>query len=86
MKTRPTYPGKIRKIALLVALSCVFQLAESLIPHPIPGLRLGLANMPTLIALVTLGSGAALEVAILRVVLASFMMGTFMMYQAVITW
>jgi len=69
---------KIYKIALLVSISCVLQISESLIPHPIPGLRLGLANMVTLIALVTLGFRSALEIAIFRTVLSSFIMGTFM--------
>jgi len=68
----------INKIAVLVAISCVLQIAESLIPHPIPGLRLGLANVMTLIALATLGFGPALEVAVLRTILSSFIMGTFM--------
>jgi len=70
--------NKIYKIALLVALACVLQIAESLIPHPIPGLRLGLANMLTLTAMVVLGFGYALEVAVLRTVLSAFIMGTFM--------
>jgi heptaprenyl diphosphate synthase len=69
---------KACKIALLIALACVLQIAESFIPHPIPGLRLGLANMLTLTALVTLGFGYAMEVAILRTVLSSLIMGTFM--------
>lgn len=69
---------KICKIALLIALACVLQISESMIPHPIPGLRLGLANMLTLTALVVLGFGYALEVAILRTVLSSLIMGTFM--------
>lgn len=69
---------KIYKVALLVSIACVLQISESLIPHPIPGLRLGLANMLTLIALVVLGLGYALEIAILRTVLSSFIIGTFM--------
>ena len=69
---------KIYKIALLVALACVLQISESLIPHLIPGLRLGLANMLTLTALVVLGFSYALEVAVLRTVLSSFIIGTFM--------
>ena len=69
---------KIYKLALLIGLACVLQISESMIPHPIPGLRLGLANMLTLTALVVLGFGYALEVAILRTVLSSFIMGTFM--------
>lgn len=69
---------KLYRIALLVAFACVLQIAESLIPHPIPGLRLGLANMLTLTAMVSLGFSYALEVSILRTVLSSFIMGTFM--------
>jgi heptaprenyl diphosphate synthase len=69
---------KVYKIALLVAFACVLQIAESLIPHPIPGLRLGLANMLTLTAMVVLGFRYALEVAVLRTVLSAFIMGTFM--------
>lgn len=69
---------KMCKIALLIALACVLQISESMIPHPIPGLRLGLANMLTLTAMVVLGFGYALEVAILRTVLSSLIMGTFM--------
>lgn len=66
------------RIAVLVAISCVLQISESLVPHPVPGLRLGLANVITLIALDTFGLAVALEVAVLRTVLSSFVMGTFM--------
>lgn len=68
----------VNKTAFLVSLSCVLQIAESLFPHPVPGIRLGLANVMTLIALVNLGVYSALEVAILRVVVSSFILGTFM--------
>jgi heptaprenyl diphosphate synthase len=74
-------PGKdrdIRRAAALVATACVLQVAESLIPHPIPGVRLGLANMVTLVALVELGLTAALEVALLRTVVSSLVLGTFL--------
>ena len=66
------------KIALFVALACVLQIAESLIPHPVPGLRLGLANILTVTALVMLGFRYALEITFLRTLLSSFIMGTFM--------
>jgi heptaprenyl diphosphate synthase len=68
----------VYKVALLVSLACVLQMSESLIPHPIPGLRLGLANLITLIALVTMGFGPAIEVTVLRTILSSLIMGTFM--------
>lgn len=69
---------KIHKVALLVALACVLQISESMLPHPVPGLRLGLANMLTLTALVLLGFRYAMEVAILRTILSSFLLGTFL--------
>jgi len=78
MKENQTTDNNIYKIALLVSLACVLQIAESLIPHPVPGLRLGLANIITLVALVNLGFGYALEITVLRTVLSSFIMGTFM--------
>jgi uncharacterized membrane protein/energy-coupling factor transporter transmembrane protein EcfT len=65
-------------ISFFVAFSCILQISESLIPHPIPGLRLGLANMLTLMALVTLGFRYAIEISVLRTVLTSFIMGSFM--------
>ena len=68
----------IHKTALLVSIACVLQIAESLIPHPVPGLRLGLGNVVTLIALATMGFGAALEITVLRTILSAFIMGTFM--------
>ncbi|MGA6926655.1 MAG: Gx transporter family protein, partial [Desulfosarcina sp.] len=75
----PTFQDhRVGKVALLIGLACVLQIAESMIPHPVPGLRLGLANMLTLTAMVVLGFGCALEVAILRTVLSSLIMGTFM--------
>jgi heptaprenyl diphosphate synthase len=70
--------GKLSQIAILVALACVLQIAESFIPHPIPGLRLGLSNMMTLTAMILLGFRCAMEVALLRTVLSAFIMGTFM--------
>ena len=75
---RDSINQNIYQVALLVALACVLQISESLIPHPIPGLRLGLANMITLTALVVLGFKYALEIAILRTILSSFILGTFM--------
>lgn len=69
---------KIYQIALLVALACILQISESMIPHPIPGLRLGLANMVTLTTLVLLGFRHAMEVAVIRTILSSLITGTFM--------
>lgn len=72
-------PGRDpRRAAALVAAACVLQVAESLIPHPVPGVRLGLANIITLITLAEGGLGAAMEVALLRTVVASLALGSFL--------
>mgnify|MGYP001566606943 CR=1 FL=1 len=70
--------SNIFQIASLVAIGCVLQISESLIPHPVPGVRLGLANMITLLALVQLGFKSALEISVLRTVVSSLVMGTFL--------
>jgi heptaprenyl diphosphate synthase len=68
----------IRQIAFLVSCASALQIAESLIPSPLPGIRLGLANMVTLVALIRMGFGAALEITLLRTVVSSFILGTFL--------
>ncbi|MHB9154236.1 MAG: Gx transporter family protein [Endomicrobiales bacterium] len=69
---------RLRQTALLISVACVLQIVESMVPHPVPGLRLGLANLPSLIALINLGFGPALEINLLRTVLSSLIMGSFM--------
>ncbi|NQT25882.1 Gx transporter family protein [candidate division KSB1 bacterium] len=66
------------QIALLAAFAAVLQISESLIPHPIPGIRLGLANIITLIALNRMGFRSALKIAFLRSLISSLIIGTFL--------
>ncbi|MDD5686540.1 MAG: Gx transporter family protein [Elusimicrobia bacterium] len=70
--------NKIRKIAFLVSCASVLQMVEYLFPQPLPGVKLGLANMITLVTLVNLGFGVAVEIAILRTIISSFILGTFL--------
>ena len=65
-------------IALLVGLGVVLHRLEALLPLPTPWVKLGLANIMALIALVFLGFRAALEVTLLRVLLGSVLGGTFL--------
>lgn len=65
-------------IALLVGLGVVLHRLEALLPLPTPWVKLGLANIMTLIALVFLGFRAALEITLLRVLLGSVLGGTFL--------
>jgi len=68
---------RILYISVLIALASALQIAESLFPHPLPWLRLGLANMITLTSLVIFGYAVAVRVAVLRTILSSFLLGTF---------
>lgn len=66
------------RIALLSAYALALHGFESLIPLPIPWLRLGLANIITLTTLVIYGFKAAMMVTLIRVILASIFTGTFL--------
>lgn len=71
-------PLETQRVALLVTCAATLQIAEGFIPQPLPGLKLGLANMVTLIVLINLGFRAAMEIALLRTLLASLVLGTFL--------
>lgn len=64
--------------AALVALGAVLGLVESALvpPLPVPGVRLGLANLAVVLALAWLGPRRALEVSVLRVLLVALAAGT----------
>lgn len=64
------------QLALLVACAAVLQIGESLIPHPVPGIRLGLANMIALVALFRWGLARAMEITLFRTVVSALVMGT----------
>jgi heptaprenyl diphosphate synthase len=77
---RPTRPAASApaRLAMLAALACVLQVGESLLPHPIPGVRFGLANIVSLIVLVQIGPGSAIGVVLLRTLVSSIFLGTFL--------
>ena len=60
---------------LLVALALVFNIVEGYLPLPLPGVKLGAANVFALVALVLLGAKEAFAVTLLRVFLAWFFTG-----------
>ncbi len=65
------------RIAILSAYALGLHGFESLLPSPIPWLRLGLANIITITTLFLYGTGAAVTVTLIRVVLGSLFAGTF---------
>lgn len=64
--------------ALLIALGAVLGLVEGSVvpPLPVPGVRLGLANIAVVLALALLGPGPALRVGMGRVLIVALAGGT----------
>ncbi len=69
---------KLLILAILVGLGVVLHRVETLLPLPSPWVKLGLANVMTLVALVWFGFRDALKVTILRVFLGAIFGGTFL--------
>lgn len=71
MKQNTAYLG------MFLALALICSYVESLIPFSfgIPGVKLGLANIVTVLLFYTLGAKEALLVSVLRILLAGFLFG-----------
>lgn len=69
---------RVTNLALLVSVGLVLSIIESMFPPllPVPGARLGLANIATVIALYLFGPVMALEVAVLRSLLSGLIRGS----------
>ena len=65
-------------LSLLVALAIALRGLEALIPNPLPWVRIGLANIMTLLAILLFGLKAGMLLTVLRVLMASLMFGTFL--------
>lgn len=63
-------------LVALVLLSLYLSLGETIIPKPFPWMKIGLANLATLIALKKFGKKMAIEVVVLRVIIQGLMLGT----------
>lgn len=72
----PEPDARDRAIAALAAIAIGVQILEAAIPSPVPGMKPGLANIVTLVALLTLGWRAAVAVTLIRVVGSSLLLGT----------
>ena len=69
---------KIATSALMIALAMILSFVESQIPSffPIPGIKLGLANIAVVFALYRLSIKDAIVVSLIRVVVVSTLFGT----------
>ena len=73
---RRTTARALTAAALLMALASILGLVEAAFPSPVPGARLGLANVAVVLALVLLGPARALAVTLGRVAIVSLAAGT----------
>ena len=69
---------RVTNLSLLVSFGLVLSIIESSLPplRPVPGARLGLANIATVIALYVFGPGMALEVTVLRCLIGGLLRGS----------
>jgi len=77
-----THPGKwsvrrVTRLGFLAAMGTALFVLESLIPLPLPFMKVGLANISTLLALIISGPADALLVVFLRVLVGSLVTGSF---------
>ena len=63
------------RVAGLIVVGLLLFVFETYLPRPIPWLKLGLANIATIIALYWLGWKAALTVSVFRILIGSFFVG-----------
>lgn len=66
------------RIAWLTALAVTIHIAESALPSPLPGIKPGLANVVTIAVLVRYGWRMAAWVTLLRVLVSSLLLGSFL--------
>ena len=66
------------RIAALAALAISIHIIESAFPSPLPGIKPGLANVITLFTFIIYGWKTALQVSLLRVLISSLLLGTFL--------
>ena len=66
------------RIAKLAALAIGIHVLESVLPSPIPGVKPGMANIVTLLVFLLYGLNAAVWVSMLRVVVGSLIIGSFL--------
>lgn len=72
--------GRLTRMALLTAIALTIFMVEAQLPNPIPipGIKLGLANIVTVYAMFVLGAGETLMILLARVFLGSVFSGQMM--------
>ena len=65
---------KVALYSILIALAFIFSYVEALIPLPVPvpGMKLGLANLVNVVGLYTVGAAGTIAVGLIRIVMVGF--------------
>lgn len=71
---------KMTLLAFLTALSGFLSVIDAVIPKPLPFIKLGIANLITVLLIMRKQGGLALQTAFLRTLIAALIMGTLMSY------
>lgn len=66
------------RIAWLTGLAIAIHILEAALPTPLPGIKPGLANVITILVLIQFGWRTAAWVSLLRVLVGSLLLGTFL--------
>lgn len=72
--------NRLARLSVLAAMGIALHLLEASLPNPLPlpGAKLGLANIVVVVAIVWFGLGDGLKVTLVRCVLSSFVLGSFL--------
>jgi len=70
-------PIDAARLGLMASAAIVLFTFESLVPKPLPWMKLGLGNLPVLVALVSFGGGPALAVSAIKLVVGGLLSGGF---------
>lgn len=73
-KKKRTAAQSVALYGMLIALAFIFSYVEAMIPLPlpVPGVKLGLANLVNVVGLYTVGIGGTVAVGLVRIVLVGF--------------
>ena len=70
-------PSDVARLGLLASAAIVLFVFEALAPRPLPWMKLGLGNLPVLLSLLSFGSGPALAVSSIKLVVGGLLSGGF---------
>lgn len=68
---------KNKILSYYIAVGVMFNIVDNMIPYPVAGIKLGLANVVTLFVLSTIGPIEAIKVALFRPIVTSIITGSF---------